>query len=101
MKPEEKARQQIDDQLRAAGTVQTRDEADLGVARGIAVGEFPLTAGFADYMLFMDRRPIGVVEAKAVGNTLSAEQPQTHQLGDPGAARVPAVRDARRRAQVR
>ena len=41
MKPEQKARQQIDDQLQAAGwTVQTRDEADLGVARGVAVGEF-------------------------------------------------------------
>jgi len=38
MKPEEKARQQIDDQLQAAGwTVQTRDEANLGAARGIAV----------------------------------------------------------------
>ena len=42
MKPEEKARQQIDDQLQAAGwTVQTRDEANLGAARGVAVGEFP------------------------------------------------------------
>ncbi len=41
MKPEQEARQQIDDQLQAAGwTVQTRDEADLGVARGVAVGEF-------------------------------------------------------------
>ena len=45
MKPEEKARQQIDDQLQAAGwTVQTRDEVNLGAARGVAVGEFPAGA---------------------------------------------------------
>ena len=83
MKPEQKARQQIDDQLQAAGwTVQTRDEADLGVARGVAVGEFPLTTGFADYMLFIDRRPIGVVEAKAVGKTLSGVEAQTAQYSE-------------------
>ena len=83
MKPEEKARQQIDDQLQAAGwTVQTRDAANLGAARGVAVGEFPLTTGFADYMLFMDRRPIGVVEAKAVGKTLSGVETQTARYSE-------------------
>ncbi|MBN1641704.1 MAG: DEAD/DEAH box helicase family protein, partial [Anaerolineae bacterium] len=80
MKPEEKAREQIDDQLQAAGwTVQSRDQTNLGAARGVAVGEFPLTTGFADYMLFVDRRPIGVVEAKAVGKTLSGVEVQTAQ----------------------
>ena len=80
MKPEEKAREQIDDQLRAAGwTVQSRDAANLGAARGVAVAEFPLATGFADYMLFVDRRPIGVVEAKAVGRTLSGVEVQTAQ----------------------
>jgi type I restriction enzyme R subunit len=78
MKPEEKARQQIDERLKAAGwTVQSRGAANLGAARGVAVGEFPLTTGFADYMLFVDRRPIGVVEAKAVGKTLSGVEAQT------------------------
>jgi type I restriction enzyme R subunit len=43
----------------------------------VAVGEFPLTTGFADYMLFVDRRPIGVAEAKAVGKTLSGVEVQT------------------------
>ncbi len=38
--------------------------ANLGAARGVAVSEFPLTTGFADYMLFVDKRPIGVVGAK-------------------------------------
>ena len=80
MKPEEKAREQIDDQLQAAGwAVQSRDVANLGAARGVAVAEFPLATGFADYMLFVDRRPIGVVEAKAVGKTLSGVEAQTAQ----------------------
>ena len=78
MKPEQEARRDIDRQLQAAGwTVQARDAANLGAARGVAVGEFPLTTGFADYMLFVDRRPIGVVEAKAVGTPLSGVEPQT------------------------
>jgi type I restriction enzyme R subunit len=80
LKPEEKAREQIDDQLQAAGwTVQSRGAANLGAARGVAVAEFPLATGFADYMLFVDRRPIGVVEAKAVGKTLSGVEVQTAQ----------------------
>jgi len=80
LKPEEKAREQIDDQLQAAGwTVQSRGAANLGAARGVAVAEFPLATGFADYMLFVDRRPIGVVEAKAVGKTLSGVEVQTVQ----------------------
>ena len=78
MKPEQRARRKIDEQLQAAGwVVQSRDEANLGAARGVAVGEFPLTTGFADYMLFVDKRPIGVVEAKAAGKTLSGVELQT------------------------
>ena len=76
-----KAREQIDEQLQAAGwTVQSRDETNLGAARGVAVCEFPLTTGFADYMLFAEGRPIGVVEAKAAGTTLSGVEPQALQV---------------------
>jgi len=83
MKPEEKARQDIDEQLATAGwTVQSRDAANLGASRGVAVGEFPLTTGFADYMLFVDKRPIGVVEAKAVGKTLSGVELQTTKYSE-------------------
>jgi len=50
MKPEEKARRDIDQRLEAAGwTVQSRDAANLGAAPGVAVGEFPLTTGFAHH----------------------------------------------------
>ena len=68
--PEQKARQEIDDLLTAAGwAVQPRDRVNLSAARGVAVAEFPLETGFADYLLFVDKRPIGVIEAKAAGTT--------------------------------
>jgi len=81
VKPEEQAREQIDEKIQAAGwVVQSRGETNLGAARGVAVGEFPLTTGFADYMLFVERRPIGVVEAKAVGKTLSGVEVQYEEI---------------------
>jgi type I restriction enzyme R subunit len=64
--PEEEARQRIDQLLDAAGwRVQDRHELNLGAAVGVAVCEFPLTTGFADYLLFVKRRPIGVVELQS------------------------------------
>ncbi len=77
-KPEEKARQVIDKLLEAAGwKVQNLQEVDLGAALGVAVREFPLTTGEADYLLFVDRKAVGVVEAKPEGNTLSGVADQT------------------------
>ena len=46
MKPEDRAREDIDRQLTAAGwVVQDPNAVDLHAARGIAVREFPLAAG--------------------------------------------------------
>jgi type I restriction enzyme R subunit len=78
MKPEEKARQEIDQLLEMAGwKVQDYRELDLGASLGVAVREFPLKSGSADYLLFVDRKPIGVVEAKPQGTTLSGVAEQT------------------------
>jgi type I site-specific restriction endonuclease len=53
MKPEEKSRQQIDRQLEQAGwTVQDHREINISAGLGVAVREFPLTTGDADYMLY-------------------------------------------------
>ena len=58
--PEQQARQQIDQMLAASGwQVQSRDKMSLRAARGVAVYEYPLGGGFADYVLFVDRKPIG------------------------------------------
>ena len=70
--PEQLARQNIDALLAQCGwIVQSRDEMNLGAGRGIAVREFPLKTGYADYLLFVDRRAIGAVEAKPEGTTLT------------------------------
>lgn len=51
VKPEEKARQQIDKLLEAAGwTIQDMAEMNLGASLGIAIREFVLPTGAADYI---------------------------------------------------
>ena len=63
--PEQIARDRIDDRLRAAGwDVQDRNAIDFNAGLGIAVREYQTDVGPADYLLFADRRPVGVVEAK-------------------------------------
>ena len=65
MKPEEKARQKIDHLLSEAGwEVQDRNELNISAGVGIAVREYYTDVGPADYILFVDRKPIGIIEAK-------------------------------------
>ena len=85
MDPEEKARQIIDAKLKSAGwTVQDRAEIDLTASQGIAVREFSLKPGHgeADYLLYVDRKVIGVVEAKPVGHTLTGVEPQSARYSE-------------------
>jgi type I restriction enzyme R subunit len=82
MEPEEIARKNIDRMLQAAGwAVQDYKQMNLGAAKGVAVREFRLKTGSADYLLFVDRKAIGVLEAKAEGTTLSGV---VHQSGNYG-----------------
>jgi len=86
MKPEEKARQNIDKLLEAAGwAIQDLDQLNLGASLGVAVREFPLESGAADYLLFVDRKAAGVIEAKPEGITLSgvADQSAKYLAGIP------------------
>ena len=46
------------------------------MARGVAVREFTLKTGFADYLLFTERRPIGAIETKAEGIALASVELQ-------------------------
>ena len=64
--PEAKAREEIDRLLKAAGWhVCDFKEADIHAARGVALREFPLNSGygFADYLLYIDAKAAGVIEA--------------------------------------
>jgi len=79
-KPEERARAEIDRLLAAAGwSVQSMNEANIHAARGVAIREFPLKTGhgFADYLLYIDARAAGVIEAKKEGVTLTGVEPQS------------------------
>lgn len=86
MTPEQKSRQQIDRQLEQAGwIVQDYRQMNITAGLGVAVREFPLTTGFADYMLYAEARAIGSVEAKPEGFGLMgvAEQSTKYSIGLP------------------
>src|SRR2546430_2379298 len=74
--PEQRARRQIDTDLTAAGwLVQNSDELDITAGRGIAVREFQMKSGFgfADYLLYLDRKAVGAIEAKPEGTLTGVE----------------------------
>ena len=63
--PEQIARDKIDAMLEAAGwMVQPKGKENLSAAQGVAAREYQTDVGPADYVLFVDRKPVGIVEAK-------------------------------------
>ncbi|MYA43617.1 MAG: restriction endonuclease subunit R [Gemmatimonadetes bacterium] len=77
---------EIDEQLAACGwVVQDYKHAAVAAAQGVAVREVPTDAGPADYVLFVDRQAVGVIEAKKAGSTLTGVEPQTrkYQVSSP------------------
>src|SRR2546426_12088089 len=78
--PEDKAREKIDVALDKAGwKVQDYKDADLSAGRGAALRNFPLPSGFgfADYLLYVDGKAAGVVEAKKEGSKLTGAEDQS------------------------
>jgi type I restriction enzyme R subunit len=83
MTPEATARLKIDSLLVAAGwRVQDRTEFDRTAGLGVAVREFALGQDEADYLLFVDGKAAGVIEAKAAGHTLSGVAEQSEKYMD-------------------
>ena len=63
--PEQKARDHIDAMLEQAGwRVQAKKKIDFNAGPGIAVREYDTDVGPADYVLFVNKRAVGVIEAK-------------------------------------
>lgn len=63
--PEQIARDKIDAMLAASGwVVQDKDRINWGAGNGIAVREYQTDVGPADYVLFVNRKPVGIIEAK-------------------------------------
>ncbi|KLJ02112.1 type I restriction-modification enzyme R subunit C-terminal domain-containing protein [Luteimonas sp. FCS-9] len=82
MTPEVNARGLIDAKLQAAGwVVQDVKQVNLGASFGVAVREYPTDTGPADYILFAERHPVGVIEAKRdeAGGYLHVHEAQTER----------------------
>ena len=78
---EAQVRQQLDRMLADAGwSVQDAGVGqDLWAARGVAVREVTTKAGRADYLLYVDRKLVGVIEAKHEGADLTAAEQQADE----------------------
>ncbi|NLE78072.1 MAG: DEAD/DEAH box helicase family protein [Rhodococcus sp.] len=75
---EVQARREIDAQLAAAGwKVQDYTDVNTLAGVGVAVREFHLATGFADYILYVDGKIVGVIEAKREGTALIGVEQQT------------------------
>lgn len=64
--PEQIARDKIDHMLVDAGwLVQSKDQVNLSAGIGVALRETNTASGSADYILFVNSKAVGVIEAKA------------------------------------
>ena len=83
MNPEDQARQDIDKMLTDSGwIIQDYADRNLSAGLGVAVREYPLSKDHADYALFIDSQPVGVIEAKKHGHTLSGVAEQSERYLD-------------------
>ena len=77
---EARARVAIDRQLDLCGwIVQNRAEMNLYAGQGVAVREFIMASGHgrADYLLFVDQKAVGAIEAKPSGTPLAGVEGQS------------------------
>jgi type I restriction enzyme, R subunit len=93
MTPEEESRQEIDAQLARCGwIVQDYRQMNISAGLGVAIREFPLSTGEADYLLYLDGKAVGVVEAKPEGHSLTGVETQSGKYLDGLPANLPNYR---------
>ncbi|WP_066898550.1 hypothetical protein [Mycolicibacterium houstonense] len=98
---EARARKLIDEQLTQAGwLIQDKKDLNIFAGQGAAVREVVLKPGHArvDYLLYVDKAVVGVMEAKPVGTPLSGVEWQSAMYADglPAEVRIKAkTRDGR------
>ncbi|HJT78721.1 MAG TPA: DEAD/DEAH box helicase family protein, partial [Gemmataceae bacterium] len=82
-----------DRQLAQCGwVVQDYADMDLSAGPGVAVREFPLRTGTADYLLYAEGRAIGAAEAKPEGHPLTGVETQSAKYADGLPPNLPAHR---------
>ncbi|MFI6032420.1 DEAD/DEAH box helicase family protein [Amycolatopsis magusensis] len=75
---EVQVRRIIDRMLTEAGwAVQDVSETNLYVSEGVAIREASIASGRADYLLYVDRKLVGVIEAKREGMSLQGVDQQS------------------------
>ena len=95
MTPERQSRVNIDRMLEQAGwAVQDASSINLYASNGVAVREFSLKPGHggADYLLYVDGKAAGVVEAKPEGHSLTGVEIQSEKYGTGLPDNLPAHR---------
>ena len=78
--PEQIARDKIDAALIQCGWVlQSKNQINLNAGIGVAVREYQTDIGPADYVLFVEKKPVGIIEAKRAeeGVHLTMHEEQT------------------------
>jgi type I site-specific restriction endonuclease len=93
--PEAQAREEIDRLLTAAGWhLCGVKDSNIHAARDVAIREFPLAEGYgyADYLLYVEGKAAGVIEAKKVGATLTRVEVQSGRYAKGLPASLPAFR---------
>lgn len=83
--PEQKARDNIDKQLLACGwVIQHKRNLNLSASIGVAVMEYSTEVGPADYVLFVNQHPVGIIEAKKEeeGDRMSAHEQQVEEYAN-------------------
>jgi len=83
--PEQIARDHIDRQLTECGwIIQDKKKINLNAGPGVIVTEYQTEIGPADYVLFVDGKPVGVIEAKKEeeGLRLTVHEDQSKDYAD-------------------
>ena len=94
--PEDKAREKIDHALEKAGwKVEDTKSANVSGARDVALRNFPLASGhgFADYLLYIDGKAAGIIEAKKEGFPLTGVEIQAVKYSKGLTQALPAHRE--------
>lgn len=67
MTPEGKERLEIDKQLIECGyIIQDMSDLNISAAKGVIVREYLTDTGPVDYLIFINKKPVGVIEAKEI-----------------------------------
>jgi type I restriction enzyme R subunit len=83
--PEQLARDKIDEQLKASGwVIQYKKQFNLAAGIGVAIREYQTDVGPADYILFVNQKPVGLIEAKRPeeGVRITTHEQQSKEYAD-------------------